>query len=60
MVEARLTCGRLINVLRATQQEVPEALLSFGATVKTKQHDVYGAFYKDPSTMAAPTKITFD
>ena len=40
--------GALINVLRAAGQEVPEALLRFGTTVKKKGHEAYGAFYKEP------------
>jgi LysM repeat protein len=35
--------NRLINVLKAANQDVPEDLLKFGTTVKKKQHDVYGA-----------------
>ncbi|KAI2785814.1 ATP-dependent RNA helicase dbp3 [Penicillium oxalicum] len=52
--------GGLINVLKAAKQEVPEALLKFGTTVKKKQHDAYGAFYKDIGTDKKATKITFD
>ncbi|KAJ5894427.1 ATP-dependent RNA helicase dbp3 [Penicillium taxi] len=51
--------GGLINVLKAAKQEVPEALLKFGTTVKKKQHDAYGAFYKDVGDKKA-TKIVFD
>lgn len=39
--------GALINVLRAAGQEVPEALLKFGSTVKKRGHEAYGAFFKD-------------
>ena len=51
---------RLINVLKAANQDVPEDLMKFGTTVKKKGHDAYGAFYKavDPGQKA--TKITFD
>ncbi|BDD63812.1 RNA-dependent ATPase [Monascus purpureus] len=52
--------GALINVLREAKQEVPEALLKFGTTVKKKQHDVYGAFFKDVDTSKSATKIIFD
>lgn len=52
--------GALINVLKAANQTVPEELLKFGTTVKKKQHDAYGAFYKDPTDMKKATKITFD
>lgn len=56
----QLTCYRLINVLRAAKQEVPEALLKFGATVKKKQHGAYGAFFKDVDASKSATKIVFD
>lgn len=56
-----LTYTRLINVLRAAKQEVPEALLKFGTTVKKKQHGAYGAFFKDVETNdKTATKIVFD
>lgn len=51
---------RLINILRAANQPVPEALLKFGTTVKKKTHDSYGAFYKDVDMSKKGTKITFD
>lgn len=47
-------------MLRAAKQEVPEALLKFGTTVKKKQHDAYGAFFKDIDTSKPATKIVFD
>lgn len=50
----------LINVLKAAKQNVPEDLLKFGTTVKKKQHDAYGAFFKDIGTDKKATKITFD
>ncbi|KAJ5355346.1 ATP-dependent RNA helicase dbp3 [Penicillium cataractarum] len=52
--------GGLINVLKAAKQDVPESLLKFGTTVKKKQHDAYGAFFKDIGTDKKATKITFD
>ncbi|KAL1976420.1 hypothetical protein VTN31DRAFT_2702 [Thermomyces dupontii] len=52
--------GSLINVLKAANQEVPEALLKFGTTVKKKQHSAYGAFFKEVDTTKSATKITFD
>ncbi|KAF2436283.1 DEAD-domain-containing protein [Tothia fuscella] len=52
--------GELINVLRAANQPVPEALLAFGTTVKKKEHATYGAFYKEIDTTKKATKITFD
>lgn len=52
--------NRLINVLKAANQPVPEELLKFGTTVKKKSHDAYGAFYKDVGETKQATKITFD
>ena len=54
--------GALINVLRAAGQDVPEALLRFGTTVKKKGHEAYGAFYKEPGVGGKKegTKIRFD
>lgn len=51
---------RLVNVLKAANQHVPEDLMKFGTTVKKKQHDAYGAFFKDVDTDKKATKITFD
>jgi ATP-dependent RNA helicase DBP3 len=52
--------GGLINVLKAANQEVPEALLRFGTTVKKKQHEAYGAFFKEADEGKTATKITFN
>ncbi|KKY39645.1 putative atp-dependent rna helicase dbp-3 [Diaporthe ampelina] len=52
--------GSLINVLKAAGQPVPEELMKFGTTVKKKQHDAYGAFFKDVDMSKKATKITFD
>ncbi|CAF9935940.1 RNA-dependent ATPase [Imshaugia aleurites] len=54
--------GALVNVLRAAGQEVPEALLRFGTTVRRKGHEGYGAFYKDlgEGGRKEGTKIRFD
>ncbi|KAI9782672.1 MAG: RNA-dependent ATPase [Peltula sp. TS41687] len=52
--------GALINVLKAANQAVPEALLKFGTTVKRKGHDVYGAFYKETDGSKSAKKIKFD
>lgn len=51
---------RLINVLKAANQPVPEELLKFGTTVKKKEHGAYGAFYKDVDMTKKATKISFD
>lgn len=52
--------GALINVLKAAKQDVPDALFKFGTTVKKKQHDSYGAFYREADEGKTSTKITFD
>ncbi|KAI3399590.1 hypothetical protein diail_6229 [Diaporthe ilicicola] len=52
--------GSLINVLKAAGQPVPEELMKFGTTVKKKQHDAYGAFFKNVDMSKKATKITFD
>lgn len=52
--------GALINVLKAAKQDVPDALFKFGTTVKKKQHDAYGAFFKSVDETKTATKITFD
>jgi hypothetical protein len=57
---SELIYRRLINVLKAAKQEVPDALLKFGGTVKKKEHGAYGAFYKDVDMNKKATKITFD
>ena len=51
---------RLINILKGANQPVPDDLLKFGTTVKKKQHDMYGAFFKDVDMNEKSTKITFD
>lgn len=53
-----LTRRRLINVLKAANQPVPEELLKFGTTVKKKEHGAYGAFYKDVDLTKKATKIS--
>ena len=52
--------GALINVLRESKQPVPEELLKFGTTVKKKEHEAYGAFYRDTGGAKMATKIKFD
>ena len=52
--------GGLINVLKAANQEVPGSLLRFGTTVKKKQHEAYGAFFKEAVEGKTATKIKFD
>lgn len=52
--------GELINLLKQTNQEVPSKLMSFGTTVKKKEHASYGAFFKNVDPNVKGTKITFD
>ncbi|DAZ94733.1 TPA: hypothetical protein N0F65_012686 [Lagenidium giganteum] len=52
--------GELVNVLRDSNQPVPEALMKFGTHVKKKEHKLYGAFAKDVDMNKKATKITFD
>ncbi|KMU82093.1 ATP-dependent RNA helicase dbp3 [Coccidioides immitis RMSCC 3703] len=52
--------GPLINVLRAADQDVPESLLKFGATVKKKQHESYGAFFREMDTTKVASRIKFE
>lgn len=58
---AQANAGALQNVLREANQDVPEALLKFGSTVKKKDHKLYGAFgpKDDGPPMKTATKITF-
>lgn len=51
---------RLINVLRAAKQHVPEELMKFGTTVKRKTQDPYDIAYKIGDGNGQATKITFD
>ncbi|KAJ2856735.1 RNA-dependent ATPase [Coemansia erecta] len=52
--------GNLINMLKAANMPVPNNLLKFGTTVKKKQHEAYGAFFKNVDASVKPTKIIFD
>ncbi|RMZ75014.1 hypothetical protein DV737_g5522, partial [Chaetothyriales sp. CBS 132003] len=52
--------GGLVNVLKSANQDVPADLLKFGTTVKKKQHDAYGAFFKEDLEGKTATKVTFD
>jgi ATP-dependent RNA helicase DBP3 len=51
---------RLVNILKAAGQPIPDELLKFGTTVKKKAHSTYGAFFKDVDMSVKGTKITFD
>jgi ATP-dependent RNA helicase DBP3 len=44
-------------VLRAAGQEVPDALLRFGSTVKKRGHEAYGAFFKDVQGEGGEVKV---
>jgi ATP-dependent RNA helicase DBP3 len=57
---SRLTYSSLINILRGANQDVPEDLMKFGTTVKKKEHDMYGSFFKNVDMTKKATKITFD
>ena len=51
--------GALQNVLREAGQEVPEALMRYGSSVKKKEHKMYGAFASGGAPMKQATKIVF-
>lgn len=54
--------GELQQVMRQAGQEVPDALMKFGSTIKKKDHKLYGNFSgpKGGLPMKKATKITFD
>jgi ATP-dependent RNA helicase DBP3 len=52
--------GELVNLLRDSNQKIPEDLMKFGTHVKKKEHKLYGAFAKDVDMSKKATKITFD
>ena len=52
--------GELINLLKQTDQPVPDNLMAFGTTVKKKEHSVYGAFFKEIDPNVKGKKITFE
>ncbi|KAG7398641.1 RNA-dependent ATPase [Phytophthora boehmeriae] len=52
--------GELVNLLRESNQEVPNDLTKFGTHVKKKEHKLYGAFAKNIDVTKKATKITFD
>jgi ATP-dependent RNA helicase DBP3 len=55
--------GALINVLRESNENVPEELMNFGVFTKKKEHGMYGAFFKeatDGQPMKAATRVKFD
>jgi ATP-dependent RNA helicase DBP3 len=54
--------GELQQVMKQAGQEPPEALMSFGSTIKAKEHKLYGNFgpRDNGKPMKKATKITFD
>jgi ATP-dependent RNA helicase DBP3 len=53
--------GELQQVMRQAGQEVPEALMAFGSTIKKKEHKLYGNFGpRGGGPMKKATKSTFD
>ena len=53
--------GELQQVMKQAGQEVPEALMKFGSTIKKKEHKLYGNFGpRDGQPMKKATKITFN
>lgn len=53
--------GELINVLKAANQDVPDALMKFGTTVKKKTHSLYGNhFIANGPDAPKNEKIVFD
>lgn len=53
--------GELQHVLRQAGQDIPEELMSFGSTIKKKEHKLYGNFGPSGGApMKKATKITFD
>uniref|UniRef100_K3X8C2 RNA helicase n=1 Tax=Globisporangium ultimum (strain ATCC 200006 / CBS 805.95 / DAOM BR144) TaxID=431595 RepID=K3X8C2_GLOUD len=51
--------GELVNLLRDSNQDVPQDLMKFGTHVKKKEHKLYGAFAKNVDVTKKATKITF-
>jgi ATP-dependent RNA helicase DBP3 len=47
-------------VLKAANQPVPEELLKYGTTVKKKDHNAYGAFFRDVDVTKTAKKIKFE
>jgi ATP-dependent RNA helicase DBP3 len=52
--------GELQQVMKQAGQEVPEALMKFGSTIKKKEHKLYGNFGPSNGPMKKATKIRFD
>lgn len=52
--------GELQQVLRQTNQPIPESLMKFGSTIKKKEHKLYGAFGPKDGPMKEAKKTTFN
>jgi ATP-dependent RNA helicase DBP3 len=52
--------GELQQVMKQAGQEVPEALMKFGSTIKKKEHKLYGNFGPSSGPMKTAVKIRFD
>jgi ATP-dependent RNA helicase DBP3 len=52
--------GELQQVMKQAGQEVPEALMKFGSTIKKKEHKLYGNFGPTGDMNKKATKIVFD
>jgi len=51
--------GELQQVMRQAGQDIPEALMAFGSTIKKKEHKLYGNFGPKSGPMKKATKIVF-
>lgn len=52
--------GELQQVMRQAGQDVPEALMKFGSTIKKKEHKLYGNFGPKDGVSKKAVKIKFD
>ncbi|GBC41828.2 DEAD-box ATP-dependent RNA helicase 5 [Rhizophagus irregularis DAOM 181602=DAOM 197198] len=52
--------GELINVLRQSNQKIPESLLKFGGGVKKKEHKAYGSFFKETFLNIRRSKVNIE
>jgi ATP-dependent RNA helicase DBP3 len=60
-VQEKALAGALVNVLRETDQDVPEELLKFGSGVKRKEHKMYGNHFRsDEGVPAKSSHTTFE
>jgi len=52
--------GELVHVLREAKQPIPDALTAFGMFTKKKEHQMYGAHFKEVDPSKKAKKVTFD